>query len=89
LLQRLGRPAPHYAHVPVVVEAAGVKLSKHNAATAINDRAARHNVATVLGLLGFDPPWDRVDTMLDWARQRWDIAALPPAASIDGFIALA
>ena len=89
LLERLGRPAPTYAHVPVVVEATGVKLSKHNAATAIDDRAARHNVATVLGLLGFNPPWDRVDAMLDWARRRWDIAALPAEASIPGFTALA
>ena len=89
LLERLGRPVPHYAHVPVVVEATGVKLSKHNDATAIDDRAARHNVATVLGLLGFDPPWDRVDAMLDWAQRRWDIAALPAEASIPGFTALA
>ena len=89
LLERLGRPAPHYAHVPVVVEATGVKLSKHNAATAIDDRAARHNVATVLGLLGLNPPWDRVEAMLDWARRAWDIAALPAEASISGFTALA
>ena len=89
LLQRLGRPAPHYAHVPVVVEATGVKLSKHNSATAIDDRAARHNVATVLDLLGFNPPRDRVDAMLDWARRRWDIAVLPSGASIPGFTALA
>ena len=89
LLQRLDRPAPRYAHVPIVVEATGVKLSKHNAATAIDDRVARHNIATVLGLLGFDPPWDRVDTMLDWARRRWEVAALPSAASIAGFTALA
>ena len=89
LLQRLGHPPPHYAHVPVVVEAGGVKLSKHNAATAIDDRAARHNVATVLALLGFDPPWDGIDAMLDWARRRWDIAALPARTTIPGFTALA
>ena len=88
LLRRLGRPAPHYAHVPVVVEEGGVKLSKHNAATAIDDRAARHNVASVLGLLGFEAPWDRVDAMLDWARRRWDIAALPAQTTISGFTAL-
>lgn len=89
LLQRLGRPAPHYAHVPIVVEGTGVKLSKHNAATAIDDRSARYNVATVLGLLGLNPPWDRVDAMLDWARRRWEIAALPSEAVISGFTALA
>ena len=89
LLQRLGWPTPRYAHVPVVVEATGVKLSKHNAATAIDDRAVRHNIATVLGLMGFNPPWDRVDAMLEWARWRWDIAALPSQPTIHGFTALA
>ena len=89
LLQRLGWPTPDYAHVPIVVEATGIKLSKHNAATAIDDRAARHNVATVLGLLGFDPPWDQVDAMLDWVRRRWDIASLPSQPTIRGFTALA
>lgn len=89
LLQRLGWPTPRYAHVPIVVEATGIKLSKHNAATAIDDRAARHNVATVLGLLGFGPPWDRVDAMLDWVRRRWDVAELSSQPTIRGFTALA
>lgn len=89
LLQRLGWPTPHHAHVPVVVEQTGVKLSKHAAATAIDDRAARYNVAAVLGLLGFNPPLDRVDAMLDWVRGRWDIAAMPAQPKIRGFTALA
>ena len=40
----LGKAKPSYAHVPIVAEASGVKLSKHNAATAIDDRAARYNI---------------------------------------------
>lgn len=89
LLDCLGLPAPRYAHVPVIVEASGVKLSKHNAATAIDDRAAAQNVATVLGLLGIPPALDSADAMLAWAVERWDIAALPAQPTVTGFVALA
>ena len=88
VLRCLGRPAPRYAHVPVIVEASGVKLSKHNAATAITERAAAQNIATVLALLGLEPALDRVDAMLALARERWDIAALPAQPAISGFTAL-
>ena len=89
LLRFLGLSAPVYAHVPVILEANGVKLSKHNDATAIDDSAARVNVATVLGLLGLDPPWGDVEAMLAWARRHWDIAHLPAATSVSDFAALA
>lgn len=89
LLRCLGIGAPSYAHVPLIVEASGVKLSKHNAATAIDDHAAMHNIAAVLGLLGFDAPLGKVNEMLAWAQQRWDIEKMPRWATIPGFTALA
>ena len=89
LLRRLGIAAPSYAHVPVIVEASGVKLSKHNAATAIDDRAAMHHIAAVLGLLGLDAPLGKVDEMLAWAQQRWGLERMPGRATIPGFTALA
>ena len=89
LLRCLGIAAPSYAHVPVIVEASGVKLSKHNAATAIDDHAAMHNIAAVLGLLGFDAPLGKVDEMLTWALKRWDLQRMPGRATIPGFTALA
>lgn len=79
---------PIYAHVPVVVEASGVKLSKHNRATAIDNRWATHNLAAVLSLLGFDPPLDEVEAMLAWAVRQWDIERVPRGASLAGFVAL-
>lgn len=89
LAGRLGLAAPTYAHVPVVVDAAGLKLSKHTAATAIDDGYARQNLATVLALLGFDvPPAADVAAMLDWARGDWRMEALPRSEALPGFVAL-
>ena len=89
LMACLGFAPPAYAHVPVIAEASGEKLSKHNAATAIDDRAARHNVATVLTLLALAPPTASVDAMLDWAIRHWDIRRLPQTPVLSGFVALA
>lgn len=89
LAGRLGLAAPTYAHVPVVVDAAGLKLSKHTAATAIDDGYARQNLATVLALLGFDaPPAADVSAMLDWANGGWRMEALPRSEALPGFAAL-
>lgn len=88
LMRWLGVVPPTYAHIPIVVEASGVKLSKHNRATAIDSRWAPHNLATVLSLLGLDPPLDQVETMLAWAVGEWDIAHVPRAATLAGFFAL-
>lgn len=89
LMSWLGIKTPTYAHVPVIIEASGVKLSKHNRATAIDNRAAAHNLATVLSLLGFDPPLDRVETMLAWAVGEWDVARVPEGKYLAGFFAIA
>ena len=88
LMRMLGMEAPAYAHVPVVVERSGVKLSKHNRATAIDDRWAPLNLAAVLSLLGLDPPLDDVDTMLSWAVDEWDIARAPRGKALSGFFAI-
>ena len=88
VMRMLGIQAPSYAHVPVVVEASGVKLSKHNRATAIDNRWAVHNLAAVLSLLGFDPPLDRVETMLAWMVDEWDIARVPRGQTLGGFFAI-
>ena len=84
----LGKAEPSYAHVPVIAEASGAKLSKHNAATAIDNRAARHNIQTVLALLGLDAPLADVDEMLSWATRRWRMERLPRALALPGFVAL-
>lgn len=88
LMRMLGMEAPSYAHLPVVVEGSGVKLSKHNRATAIDNRWATHNLAAVLSLLGFNPPLDQVETMLAWAVDEWDIAHVPRGLALGGFFAI-
>ena len=88
VMRMLGIEVPSYAHVPVVVEASGVKLSKHNRATAIDNRWAPHNLAAVLSLLGLDPPLGQVETMLAWALKEWDIARVPRGRALAGFLAI-
>lgn len=88
LMRWLDVPPPAYAHIPVVVEASGVKLSKHNRATAIDNRWAPHNLATVLSLLGLEPPLDQVEKMLAWAVGEWNIALVPRGTSLGGFFAV-
>lgn len=91
LLRRLGGRVPAYAHIPVLATASGDKLSKHNAATAINDCAATRNLAAVLCLLGMgDPPAAAATppALLDWARRRWRISRVPCQRVLEGFVAL-
>ena len=89
LIKHLGGIPPAYAHVPVLTTADGEKLSKHNAATAIDERAAACNLAAVLCLLGVGPPrLADPARMLDWARGRWRIDRLPRTRTLPGFVAL-
>ena len=89
LIQHLGGIAPAYAHIPVLTTAAGEKLSKHNDATAIDDRAAVWHLAAVLCLLGLEPPrLANAERMLEWARARWRIDRLPRGRTLAGFVAL-
>ena len=79
---------PSYAHLPVLVEANGAKLSKHTGATAIDNRFPRHNLAGALTLLGFDPPPSDTDELLAWAIANWNIHNVPTGESLTNFIAL-
>ena len=90
LASLLGYAVPRYAHIPVIVNAAGEKLSKHTAATAIDDTCPVRNLAAVLSLLGLDPPSGhrRPEQILDWAGPRWDIRKLPRRRILPGFAAL-
>ena len=80
LQQVLGLATPRYAHVPVVVDAQGRKLSKADAAPAADAAGAARVLATVLGLLCHAPPQDLraapPSEQLDWARRAWNITLL-------------
>ena len=77
LQQRLGLPTPSYAHLPVVVNAAGEKLSKQTKAAAVEPAQGSKLLASALGFLGHPvPPELRGGPVADfwsWAISVWSI----------------
>jgi glutamyl-Q tRNA(Asp) synthetase len=86
LQQRLGLPAPRYAHLPVAVNAAGEKLSKQTLAPAIDARDPVPILAEALRFLGQDvPPELRRATVADfwaWAKTAWRLECVPRRRSL-------
>ena len=86
LQQLLGFLTPQYAHVPVVVNEQGQKLSKQHFADSIDVQAAStvlHNAMRFLGLRPAkaqisEPPAD----LLAWGIDNWDIQVVPKLANI-------
>lgn len=81
-LQRLlGYPEPVYAHLPVVVNHAGEKLSKQTLAAAIDDADIRAAWLAALAFLGQNPPAGLADSSPDdiraWAIAHWSLARVP------------
>jgi glutamyl-Q tRNA(Asp) synthetase len=81
LQQLLGYASPSYAHVPVLVNAAGDKLSKQNHADPVSRLAPEAALAVCLVLLGQEPPDDLADAgleaLLAWAKRHWNLAKVP------------
>lgn len=80
LAERLAGRVPEYAHVPLVVNPAGVRLAKRDGAVGLADLAAQgHDVTRVLAWigrsLGLAGSGERVDLAL--LRARFDPAATP------------
>ncbi len=84
LLQRLlGYRAPEYAHLPIVTNELGQKLSKQTHATALDDRRPLPALWRALQFLGQRPPRELLDGDLEsfwgWAVKNWSISAVPRA----------
>lgn len=82
LLQRsLGLPALDYMHVPVVLDAGGVKLSKHSHARPLDTTRPVQALFQALQFLGQAPPLQLRqagrDELLTWAARHWSSAAIP------------
>ncbi|MDP6829209.1 MAG: tRNA glutamyl-Q(34) synthetase GluQRS [Pseudomonadales bacterium] len=79
LMKILGLGAPDYAHLPVVCDHHGTKLSKQTHAPPVQSGQALHNLRTCLMLFGFSrpPPAMAVEELLQWAVSGWDRASLP------------
>ena len=77
----LGLPTPVYAHVPLVTNAAGQKLSKQTLAPALPDAGRGAVLAETLVALGHPPPRELVGAspteLLAWASAHWQIENVP------------
>lgn len=77
----LALPTPRYAHLPVVVNAAGQKLSKQTFAPPLDDQNPQPALHQGLAFLGLPPPAELLDASLDellaWAIAHWNVAAVP------------
>lgn len=75
LMRLLGQVPPRYAHLPLVVDAEGRKLSKQNHAAAIDERQASLNLARCAAMLGFPLPGAldgaRPQEILTWLTAQW------------------
>lgn len=81
LQQCLGLPTPRYAHLPVVLNAAGEKLSKQTLAGPVDAARPVPQLYSALRFLGQSPPEDLAGCALGefwvWAIAHWSLARVP------------
>jgi glutamyl-Q tRNA(Asp) synthetase len=85
LYQLLGLTAPQWAHIPVLTNAQGQKLSKQTHAPALDNSRAPHNLRLALRFLRQPEPPGRPGTceaILRWAAQHWQRQAIPALAAV-------
>lgn len=84
-LQRcLGYRHPEYAHVPVVLNDRGEKLSKQTGALALDDEDPLPALAAALRFLRHDPPpaaQRSLTSLWSWAIEHWDLKRLQDSPS--------
>lgn len=77
LLRMLGRAAPRYVHLPVAVDASGLKLSKQTGAQPVDDAQPVRTLCGVLRFLGQTVPQEVAEASLEdfwrWAIANWDL----------------
>lgn len=80
LQQVLGYSRPAYGHIPVVINAAGEKLSKQTKAAAIDITLASQQLYQALHMLNQQPPAELrhapLHTIWQWAFAHWQLAAI-------------
>ena len=86
-LQRyLNLPEPRYAHIPVIVDTHGDKLSKQSFAPAVDTTQASRLLLRCLELLGQQPTAAlssaAPDEILSWAVTHWDMQQVPKLATL-------
>jgi len=75
----LGLEAPKYAHLPLVVDEEGRKLSKSDADDPVHHRRPQTTLRLVLRALGHEPPagLGSLESLWRWALDHWNIEQVP------------
>lgn len=88
LQRRLGLAEPAYCHVPLIIGASGLKLSKQNHAPMVDESAPGRILYSLLKLLRQGPPAELAEAsaaeVLDWGTRHWSIermAGAPPISA--------
>ncbi len=80
-------PPPTFAHLPVVTNPTGQKLSKQNLAAPLDDSIPGDNLYRALVFLRQHPPealaGAPLNRILDWALQNWNLNRIPAVAAMD------
>ena len=78
ILQLLGAKLPEYAHIPVLTDQYGEKLSKQTQAAALQAKRASENLVLALLCLNHSVPEglkrDSTEAILDWAEKNWQLS---------------
>lgn len=86
LQQQLGYRPLHYAHIPIIVDNLGQKLSKQAFAPAIETSKAAELIFSALSVLGQSPPtklkMESPATQLEWATLNWNMQSVAGIESI-------
>lgn len=86
LQQCLGYPHPEYAHIPLIVDEHGNKLSKQTFAAPLTLAHPARYILAALAVLGISAPAGAATAgpaeLLAWAITAWDLDRIPPTPSI-------
>jgi glutamyl-Q tRNA(Asp) synthetase len=86
LQQQLNVRTPDYAHIPVATTVTGEKLSKQTFARPVDNGTPLENIIMSLAFLGQNPPapgeFDNLNSLWQWAIDRWNIDAIPRVPGI-------
>jgi glutamyl-Q tRNA(Asp) synthetase len=82
----LGLPTPVYAHVPLITNSAGQKLSKQTLAPALPERGHGAVLTQALATLGHPPPDELAGAepaeLLAWASAHWQVENVPTQPTV-------
>ena len=86
LYRLLGAVEPGWLHLPLALQANGLKLSKQNHAPALSGAAVSRTLCQALSFLGQQPPAELIGAapalLLEWAGSHWRPDKIPTQAQI-------